>query len=128
MYHNDSNELIKPFFENLKDENIHDEKYIPLLKTFSKFQLDVLYQNEIITEEEYNLFISNIKSQREKQLPYVKWKYTMNERNFLMNEIDHKIEDIVSEDKIKELDQLLQEKDIKAINTITKSFLEVRKM
>ena len=31
FYRNDLNETIKPFFENLKNENINDEKYIPLL-------------------------------------------------------------------------------------------------
>ena len=36
FYRNDLNETIIPFFENLKNENINDEKYIPLLKTFSK--------------------------------------------------------------------------------------------
>ena len=49
FYRNDLIEAIKPFLENLKNENINDEKYIPLLKTFSKNQLEALYQNEIIT-------------------------------------------------------------------------------
>ena len=42
FYRNDSIEAIKPFFENVKNENINDEKYIPFLKTFSKVQLKVL--------------------------------------------------------------------------------------
>ena len=45
-----------------------------------------------------------------------------------MNDINSKIEEIISGDKIKELEKLLQEKDIKTLNTITKSFLEVGKM
>ena len=36
FYRNDLIETIKPFFENLKNENINDEKYITFLKTFSK--------------------------------------------------------------------------------------------
>ena len=48
FYRNDLIEIIKPFFENLKNENINDEKYIPLLKTFSKYQIKLLYHNEII--------------------------------------------------------------------------------
>ena len=44
------------------------------------------------------------------------------------NDINTKIEEIISGDEIKELEKLLQEKDIKAFNTITKSFLEVEKM
>ena len=46
FYPKDLIEVIKPFVENLKNENINDEKYIPLLKTFSKDQLEALYQNE----------------------------------------------------------------------------------
>ena len=57
FYRNDSIEIIKPFFENLKNGNINDKKYIPFLKTFSKYHLEVLYQNEIITEEKLNLLI-----------------------------------------------------------------------
>ena len=45
-----------------------------------------------------------------------------------MNEINTKIEEIISGDKIKELGKLLQEEDIKTFNTIIKSFLEVKKM
>ena len=52
---------IKPFFENLKNKNIKDEKYLPLLKTFSKYQLKVLYQNEIIIQEKFSSIITNTK-------------------------------------------------------------------
>ena len=97
FYPNDLIETIKPFFENLKNENINDQKYIPLLKTFSKDQLKVLYENEIIP-----------KNQKD---------------NVTVNNINSKIEEILSEDKIKELEKLLQEKDIKTFNMITKSFL-----
>ena len=54
FYRNDLIKTIKPFSENLKNENINDEKYIPHLKTFSKDQLKVLYENGIITEERFN--------------------------------------------------------------------------
>ena len=39
---------IQLIFQILKNENINDEKYIPLLKTFSKYQIKLLYHNEII--------------------------------------------------------------------------------
>ena len=65
FYRNDLIETIKPFFENLKNENINDEKYIPFLKTFSKDQLKALYQNEIITKEKLNLLVP--KNQKENQ-------------------------------------------------------------
>ena len=45
-----------------------------------------------------------------------------------MNDFETKIEEIISGDKIKELEKLLQEKDIKTFNTITKSFLEAKEM
>ena len=45
-----------------------------------------------------------------------------------MNDINTRIEEIISGDKIDELTKLLQEKDIKTFNTITKSFFEVEKM
>ena len=57
FYRNDLIETIKPFFQTLKNENINDEKYIPLLQTFSKDQIEVFYENTIITEEKLNLLI-----------------------------------------------------------------------
>ena len=45
-----------------------------------------------------------------------------------MRDFNTKIEEIVSGDKIKELDKLLQENDIKTFNTITQSVLEVEEM
>ena len=50
---------------------------------------------------------------------------------FPINEINKpkmNIEAIISGDKIKELQELIQEKDIKTFTTITKSFMEVEKM
>ena len=110
FYRNDLIETIKPFFENLKNENINDEKYSPFLQTFSKYHLEVLYQNGIISEEKLNLLIPK------------KTNSTINDNN-----INTKLEEIISGDKIKELAKLIQEKDIKTFNTITKSFLEVKK-
>ena len=118
FFRNDLIEIIKPFFKNVKNENINDEQYIPLLKTFSKYQLKVLYENGIIPEEKFN-FISP-KTQKENQ--------SSNGTNFTVNDINTKIEEIVSGDKIKELESLLLEKDIKTLNIITKSFLEVETM
>ena len=119
FYRNDLIEIIKPFFQNLKNENINDEKYISILKTLSKNQLKALYKNGIITEEKLNLLIP--KNQKENQS-------LAKEKNFTENDINTKIEEIISGDKIKELDKLLQENDIKTFNTIIKSFLEVKKM
>ena len=118
FYRNDLIETIKPFFENLKNENINDEKYIPFLKTFSKDQLIALYENRIISEEKFNFLLP--KKQEENQ--------STTKETITVNNINTKIEEIISGDKIKELEELLQEKDIKTFNMITKTFLEVEKM
>ena len=55
FYRNDLIETIRPFLEHLNNESINNEKYIPLLKTFSKDRLKALYQNGIITEEKFKL-------------------------------------------------------------------------
>ena len=113
-YRNDLSNIIKPFFENLHNQNINDENYISVLKTFSKDQLEVLYQNGIITEENFNSLGFITKNQLS--------TFSVNEDN------NTNVEAIISGDKINELQELIQEKDIKTFNTITKSFLEVEKM
>ena len=131
FYRNDLIQTIIPFFENLKNEktnnnekihnneNINDEKYIPFLKAFSKYQLKALYENGIITEEKFNFLLP--KTQKENQS-------STKEANITVNNISIKIEEIISGDKIKELEKVLQEKDIETFNTITKSFLDVQQM
>ena len=135
-------EVIKPFFDNLKNENINDEKYIPFLKTFSKDQLEILYQNGIITKEKFKLLIP--KNQEENQeeneeeneeeddenQSTTKKKSSTKRANFIgkANKTLLHIEEIISGDKINELQELIQSKDIKNFNTITKSFLEVEEM
>ena len=57
FYRHDSIKVVKPFFENHKNENINDKKFIPVLQTFSLNQLEVLYENGIITEEIINLIL-----------------------------------------------------------------------
>ena len=113
FYRNDLIKTIKPFFENLKNKNIHDEKYLPLLKTFSTYHLKVLYKNKIITEKKFNSLVP--KNQF----------YLTEETNSTVNDINSKIEEIISGDKIKELQKLLQERDIKTFNTITKSNINI---
>ena len=54
----DTADIVKPFFKNLKNDDINSEKHILLLKTFSDNQLEVLYKNGIITEEKLYSFIS----------------------------------------------------------------------
>ena len=96
-YKNDSIEIIKPFFENLKDENINDKKFIPLLKTFSKYQLKALYKNKILTEETFNLLTSMNKSQNQNLSLSKLTNLTTNDDN----NSNGNIEKIISEDNIK---------------------------
>ena len=112
-------DIIKPFFDNLKSENINDEKYIPFLKTFSQDQIDFLYQLGIIREERFiSLFpwMNSFIYQNQSSLKF------MNDSNYKI------IEEIISGDKIKELQELIQVKDIKTFTTILKSFKDVQKM
>ena len=111
-YYNDSVEVLRPFFENLNNENINDEKFLPLLKTFSEYQLDALCQNGII-KKKTSLFNHYLNRNVEKILAEDKIK---------------KLQAIISGDKIKELQEFIQEKGINLFKTITTSFLEVEKM
>ena len=131
-YRNDLIEIIKPFFENLKNENINDEKYIPLLKTFSKGQLEGLYQYGIITEEKFNYFIrKNSKNQNNPNTNNDEINDDINDEinDEINNEINNvNIEAIISGDKIEELQDLIQKNDIQTFNIITKEFFEVEAM
>ena len=113
----DSNEILKPFFLNLNNNNnINDKKFIPFLNTFTKYQLEVLYQNKILSEDNFSLLISAEDRYKEDDNDH---------ENDSENDID--IEKIVSGDKIKEFQELIQVKDIQTFNTIIKSFKEVNK-
>ena len=120
FYHNDLIENIKPFFENLKNENINDAKYIPFLKTFSKDKLEFLYQNGIITEKRFNSLILNAKNLNLNQNP--------NQSSTKLSNVMTNNEELISGDKINELNKLTQEKDINEYNMISKSFNEVKEM
>ena len=97
---NDSADVLKPFLKNLRNENINNDKYIPLLKTFSNSQLQVLYQNEIISEERFHSLTINSK----KQDPGAIKLEEFGDNNCI-------IDKIISNDNIKELQALLLEKD-----------------
>ena len=114
-YHNESVNIIKPFFENLNNENINNNKHI--LKLFYKEQIKVLYENGIITEENFKSIILN----EYEEMHFESESISDNNNN-------NNIEDIISGDKIKELQELIQVKDIKAFNIITKPFNEVKEM
>ena len=114
---NDLADLIKPFFLNLQNETINDEKYIPFLNTFSKYQLEALYFNEIIPKEKFYSLMN---------------KYRKLSRFVSLNDsADNKynqIEEIISGDKLKELQNFIQNNDFNQFKTIVKSFKEIKKM
>ena len=116
----DTIEIIKPFFANLKNENINNEKYLPFLKSFSKYQLEILYEDGILTKEIFDISIGNTKGNQSQSSTDFNNKNDENNNNT--------IEEIISGDKIIELQELLEKKDISAFKTIQKSFKEVPKM
>ena len=114
---NDLADLIKPFFLNLQNETINDEKYIPFLNTFSKYQLEALHFNEIIPKEKF-------------YSPMNKYRRILRTLSFNDSDDnkDNQIEEIISGDKLKELQKFIQSNDFNQFKTIVKSFKEVQKM
>ena len=111
LYNRDSvTNILKPFFTSLKNNNINDDKYNALLKTFPKEQLEVLYKNAIISEEKFNLLISKNNNEDQSSSQF------QNENS--------KIDEIISGDDIQQLQAFIQEKDIKTFNPIIKPFKE----
>ena len=133
-YHNDSSQVIKSFFENLHNDNMNDEKYFPLLKTFSKFQIKALYQNGIIKKEKFDLleqeflYTINKKEEFEGFPSYYNFLSNLWKENPGNKQYGNQIEEIISTDNVKELQALLQEKNIKAFNKIIISYKESYKM
>ena len=107
FHRNDLTNVLKPFFENLKNENISDDKNIPFLKSLPIFQLDTLYECEIIAKAKFFSPLSNNKP-----------------RTTFTNEII----DIIKEDKEKELDELIQKEGITRFAVIIEPFREVSTM
>ena len=115
----DLTEKLKPFFENLNNHSINEVQYIPLLKTFSKYQNEVLYKMGIITEERLTQIISNNRNASQLPLGISKGNDNENKNN---------IEEIISEDKIEELQVLVKEHGINTMGAIITSFNEVEEM
>ena len=124
-HRNDLVYIIKPFFANLKNENINDQKYLPLLETFPKYQLEALYQNGIISRNEFDEIQLNYEKKLKKFIfmhDNIKFHDPINYYN------DESVEEIISADTINELQELIQEKDIKNFSLLTRPFKEVKTM
>ena len=106
---NDLIDVIKPFMQNLRNDNINDEKCISLLESFPEDQLECLCKNNIINENKFNFLTSS---------------------HFNQNSNKNQIEEIISGDKITELQELIQKIKKKDVMTfkITKSFKEVKEI
>ena len=113
---NDLVEVIKPFMEDLNKNNIDDEKYFFLLKTFPLQILEVLSQYEIIHAQKIKLI--------NKSSPQSTWFIGYKSKD----NIKERIEKIIEGDNVKELNELIQEMDLKAFNTIKKPFKKVQLM
>jgi len=119
-YRKDLIDTIKPFLENLNNDNINDEKFIPYLKSNSKYYLKLLRNNGIINKEKYRVI-------------FPKKQLNNNYRLFfdaLKKEHPHqqRVREIIEDDKMEELQRLIRENNINCINTIQKPFLEVISM
>ena len=116
-YRKDLHETIKPFMENLKNRkinehfHINDEQYFPFLKTFSHYNIECLYNDGIINEDTYAAIVPKKQS-----------------FEYLCNEDEKLIAEIIEADKLVDLQKLIREKDIHLINTIRKSFNEINMM
>ena len=112
-YRKDLVNILKPFMGVLNSHNINDDKYIPLLQSFSKNQLHLLHKLEVLSETKFNMIQSSSNS------------------TSIKKEVDQDqelIKTIISGDRVDELSKLIQEKGIKKFNLITKSFNEVEQM
>ena len=62
-YRTDLLDNIKPFLENLKNNNtnetfrINEEQFIPFINSFPKFQLETLHNHGVINEEKYTSLV-----------------------------------------------------------------------
>ena len=121
LYSNDDLiEIIKPFLENMKKESINDEKYIPFLETFSKSQHEVLYHHRIITKEKLCSVMPKDYDRNHNQS-------SSKSEDMILSD-NFKIEEIISGDKLQELQELIQKEDINNFDTIIGPFKEVEKM
>ena len=140
-FRNDLITIIKPFFDQLNNNNnneifnLNEEKHISFLKSFSNFQLKVLLKYEIINEKIYNATIWKNKvplslkklllrsddsdSEEENQDISSSESGKNGERN---------VEAIIQGDKVEELQRLIREKGIEAISPLKTSFNEIEKM
>ena len=120
-YRTELNEIIKPFMENLNNDKINTEKHLPFLLTFTKYKLEILQKYGIINTELYNYLHS-------RKMPLKSPQNSHDDQSPNNVEEIIKIEGIIDGDKIKELQEILLEKDIKTFQTIRKSFREVEEM
>ena len=70
FYRNDLNEAMKPFFENLKNENINDENIFHFLKHFQNINLKFYIKMELLKKinliPSFQIIKKKIKPQQKK--------------------------------------------------------------
>ena len=67
-YRNEAVDIIKPFYENLNNNNINNHNNIQILKTFSHNLLKFLYEKDIITKENFTSLISKNQQNTQTQI------------------------------------------------------------
>ena len=108
---------MKKLYNKSKNQiyDLNDEKYVSFLETLPMHYIEVLHNNGIIDIYKLNL------------------KYCLmihNREEFLesSNNQDQRIEEIIKNDNMEELQRLIADNGKDSINSITKSFNEVKKM
>ena len=105
-FRNDLINTIKPFFEQLTNNNnnekyhLNEVKHIPFLKSFEKFQLDTLFQYQIINKEKYDNVVPKHKSSNQSEI----------------------IQEIIKGDEIEKLPKIIEERGSYAHNFLSKKF------
>ena len=105
-FRNDLADVIRPFMENLNNNNLNDENFNPL-QTFSKFELEVLCKTAILSPKKVIFKASNNKN-------------SSNEEKIL--------EKIIEGDKIHDLEELLQKIDLYKFTSFLRPFNEVKQI
>ena len=125
LFRKDLINILEPFLKNLNNKSrnkkyeMNDEKYIPFLKSFSKYQLELFHKFGIITKNLLNNLLIDKNDSSENMIidsPLLK-----------INE-NQKLDEIIGGDKCEELIKLINEKDINQINTITASLNDTQKI
>ena len=110
-------DVIKPFLKNLNKKNINDSLYIQFLEFFSHYQLKLLSKIGVISPDKFKSLITKKKVMNIHSI----FKKDKKENEVIMDEI-------ISGDKVYDLQSFIMKFDIQKNIIITKSFQEIKMM